>query len=146
MATDFVGDYDLVSDKTAKYKSYFDILIKLNYTNALKVFRLRGVSSAIDLIEPYVQQSIHNDYYYADVFNDYGFLLQQAGRNVDAVTVLNIVVKNTPKRAVAYLNIADAYWASGDVTKSSQNYKEYIKLMKISHNNKIPKRAIDRSK
>lgn len=146
VGTDFIGDYYLVSDRTSKYKSDFDSLIRFNYANALKVFHSEGVASAIGLLEPYVQQSINNGYYYPDIFNDYGFLLQQAGRNADAVTVLKVVVKNTPKRVVAYLNIADAYWGLGDKVRSSQNYKKYIALMKSSHDEKIPVRAIDRSK
>lgn len=146
IGSDFAGDYYLVNYETDKYKYDFDSLIKLNYTNALKHFHSKDVPSAITLLEPYVQQSIHSNYFYPDIFNDYGFLLQQAGRNEDAVTILNIVVKNAPKRMVAYLNIADAYWALGEEAKSSQNYKKYISLMQSAHNNKIPKRAIDRSK
>ena len=146
MGTDFIGDYDLVNDKIPNYKTDFDALIKFNYENALKSFRSKDVDAAIAFLEPYMQQSMHDGYYYPDIFNDYGFLLQQAGRNSDAITVLNVVVKNTPKRMVAYLNIADAYWGLGDKVKSSQNYKKYINLMQSSHNDKIPERAFDRSK
>ncbi|QBC01246.1 tetratricopeptide repeat protein [Enterobacter cloacae] len=146
MGTDFTGDYDLVSIKKPEYKKDFDSLIKFNYTNALNVFRSKDITRSIVLLEPYIQTAIDNNYYYPDVFNDYGFLLQQSGRNKDAVRILILVVKNTPKRTVAYLNLADAYWGIGDKSNASQNYKKYISLMAGASYGKIPSRAIERSK
>ncbi|WP_416260558.1 tetratricopeptide repeat protein [Gibbsiella quercinecans] len=146
IGTDFTGDYDLVNMKKPEYKKDFDTLIKLNYTNAINVFRSKDITRSIMFLEPYIQTALDNNYYYPDIFNDYGFLLQQAGRNKDAVRILSLVVKNTPKRAVAYLNLADAYWDAGDKLNASLNYKKYISLKADANHDNIPIRAIERSK
>lgn len=146
MGTDFTGDYNLVDVRNPDYKNNFDALIKLNHTNALNLFNSEDVYRAIELLEPYIRESISNNYYYSNIFNDYGFLLQQAGRNSDALSILNLVIKNTPKRTVVYLNIADAYWGGGDKFNAAKNYKKYISLMNGVNNSKIPSRAIERSK
>jgi len=146
IGTDFTGDYDLVNMKKSEYKKDFDTLIKLNYTNGINVFRSKDITRSIMFLEPYIQTALDNNYYYPDIFNDYGFLLQQAGRNKDAVKILSLVVKNTPKRAVAYLNLADAYWDVGDKLNASLNYKKYTSLKTYANHDKIPIRAIERSK
>lgn len=145
MGTDFIGDYKLVREKDIAYKSDFDSLIGFNYTNALKVFRKESAAKAATLLEPYIQESISKKFYYQNIFNDYGFLLQQAGKNDDAIDILKVVINKSPKRVVAYLNIADAYWEVGDNKKSMENYKEYISLMESYNSRDIPKRAIERS-
>lgn len=146
LGTDFTGDYSLVNKKSKEYKTDFNSLIRLNHTNALHIFKTNGALDASIALEPYVKESISNDLYFAEIFNDYGFLLQQAGLNKDAVNILMLVIKKTPKRTVAYLNIADASWSDGDLKTASQYYKQYISLMKNNnHTDKIPQRAIDRS-
>lgn len=146
IGTDFTGDYDLVNMKKTEYKKDFDTLIEFNHTNAINLFHSKDITRSIMLLEPYIQTALDNGYYYPNVFNDYGFLLQQAGRNKDSVRILSLVVKNTPKRTVAYLNLADAYWGVGDKLNASLNYKKYTSLNTDANNDKIPIRAIERSK
>ena len=98
------------------------------------------------LLEPYIQTALDNNSYYPNVLNDYGFLLQQAGRNKDSVRILSLVVKYTPKRTVAFLKLADAYWGVGDKLNASLNYKKYTSLNTDANHDKIPIRAIERSK
>ena len=50
---------------------------------------------------------------YVPALNDYGFFLQQTGQNDKAANILLLVVSEDPKRTVAYLNLADAYWSLG---------------------------------
>lgn len=146
LGTDFTGDYSLVNSKSKEYKTDFDSLIQLNHTNALHIFKTSGALEASIALEPYVSESILNDFYYEEVFNDYGFLLQQAGLNKDAVNILMLVIKKSQKRTVAYLNIADATWNEGDKKAAAQYYKQYISRMKKNnHTEKIPQRAFDRS-
>lgn len=146
LGTDFTGDYSLVNRKSKEYQTDFDSLIQLNHTNALHIFKTNGALEASISLEPYVSEAISNDLYFETIFNDYGFLLQQAGLNKDAVKILIIVIKRSPKRTVAYLNIADASWGDGDKKAAAQYYKQYVSLMKENnHADKIPQRAIGRS-
>jgi tetratricopeptide (TPR) repeat protein len=66
---------------------------------------------------------------YVAALNDYGFYLQQAGQNDKAAKILLLVVSEDPKRTVAYLNLADAYWGLGKKQPAIENYKRYEKLM-----------------
>jgi tetratricopeptide (TPR) repeat protein len=79
--------------------------------------------------------------------NDCGYYLQAAGDNESAVSVLNKVLKAFPDRAVAHLNIADAYYELGDVEPSRLHYRKYCEIMqKEGKDKKIPARAIERMK
>lgn len=77
--------------------------------------------------------------------NDLGFLFEQAGYFSEAIELLNEVTTQQPKRAVAYLNLADSYWAAGNADQASIMYEKYQSLMKEQGNtNKVPKRVIER--
>lgn len=79
------------------------------------------------------------------VFNDIGYYWQQAGFNHDAIWLLNKVIENDPQRMVAYLNIADAYWAEGDKATAAKNYNMYAQLMASGgKQQKIPGRVKER--
>lgn len=146
LGTDFTGDYSLVNSTSKEYKTDFDSLIQLNHTNALHIFKTSGALEASIALEPYISESISNGLYYEEAFNDYGFLLQQAGLNQDAINILKIVIKNSPQRTVAYLNVADATWNEGNKKAAALYYKQYVSQMrKNNHIDKIPQRALDRS-
>lgn len=130
LGTDFTGDYFLVNSKSKEYQTDFDSLIQLNHTNALHIFKINGALEASIALEPYISESISNDMYFEEIFNDYGFLLQQAELNKDAVNILTLVIKKSPKRIVAYLNVADAYWSEDNKKVAAQYYKQYITQMK----------------
>lgn len=80
------------------------------------------------------------------VFNDVAFFWQQAGFNIDAIWLLKKVISESPKRTVAYLNLADAYWAEGDQASAGKNYKVYTELMSEDGKQaKVPDRARQRA-
>ncbi|MHC8397694.1 tetratricopeptide repeat protein [Pseudomonas sp. LB3P93] len=79
-------------------------------------------------------------------FNDIAYFWQQAGFNEDAIWLLGKVIADNPKRVVAYLNIADAYWSEGDKATAAKNYKAYNELMIAGgKQQKIPERSKERS-
>lgn len=61
--------------------------------------------------------------------NDYAFLLNWSGQYNLAIPVLKAVIKESPNRAVAYLNLADAQWASGEKVDAYTNYRNYKDLV-----------------
>jgi hypothetical protein len=82
---------------------------------------------------------------YTLALNNYGYFLQESGKNQEAVKVLNAVIREDPKRTVAYLNLADALWAVGNHNESRINMKEYVRLMtEAGKARKIPKRVQER--
>ncbi len=74
-------------------------------------------------------------------FNDFGFFLEQAKSHREAVEVLGLVIAAFPDRAVAHLNLADAYAGLGDAGKAKAAYKRYVELMERSGKGKIPERV-----
>ena len=98
-----------------------------------------------DFIERYI-----GEYGYSSasqqVFNDVAFFWQQAGFNTDAIWLLKKVISENPKRTVAYLNLADAYWEAGDKTSAGKNYKVYTDLMSENGKQaKVPDRVRQRA-
>lgn len=80
-------------------------------------------------------------------YNDIAYYWQQAGFNDDAIWLLEIVISNNPERAVAYLNLADAYWGRNEQRVASGYYKTYSELMVLlGKQQKIPERVRERSK
>ncbi len=79
---------------------------------------------------------------YIAPLNDYGFFLQQAGKDAEAITIFKAVIGADPTREVAYLNLADSLKKTGNVVDSGQYYGIYKQLMQ--HENKtglIPNRV-----
>jgi hypothetical protein len=84
------------------------------------------------------------DYVYA--LNDYGYFLQQAGDHHGAIPIFNIVIKEDPPRAVAYLNLADSLWALDRKEEAKSYYKTYQRLMaEANKGTQIPLRVAERS-
>ena len=116
----------------------------------------KGAAAAMDLLIgtlelPYVIDSYPIDKTdAADMrvvagFNDYGFYLEEAGRPKDAIAQLSAVVDVDPDRTVAYLNLADAYYATGDRAAAQTNYAEYRKRMAaVGKTAKMPPRVAER--
>jgi len=63
-------------------------------------------------------------------YNNIGYYLEQAGSYEAAVYLLSAVLEKYPQRAVAHLNIADAYWGDGKRGKARKHYEKYVGLMK----------------
>jgi hypothetical protein len=77
--------------------------------------------------------------------NDYGFYLAEAGRLRDAAGVLESVIDLNPGRTVAYLNLADALFATGDVDTAKRHYADYQKRMIAEGKQaRIPPRVAER--
>jgi hypothetical protein len=92
-----------------------------------------------------VQGSDPQDRKIVGQFNDYGFYLAEAGRAKDAIGVLADVVDVEADRTVAYLNLADAYYATGDRAGAKTNYAEYQKRMTAAGKAaKVPPRVAER--
>lgn len=84
---------------------------------------------------------------YVPALNDYGFFLQQAGKNGKAVRILSLVTSEDPERTVAYLNLADAQWSLGKRLDSINNYSRYNTMMIDSEKtDKVPTRVMERLK
>ncbi|MGB7801192.1 tetratricopeptide repeat protein [Buttiauxella sp.] len=146
IGSNFSGDYEIVYKTTSDYHVYFNELIKANYVNALKLFKVHNLSSAIDSLEPYMAESLIDNYYDVEIYNDYGFFLQQANRPSEAVKYLTIVINRNPNRTPAYLNLADSYWDIGNKSVAKVTYKKYVELMhKLGQSKMIPLRAMDRT-
>lgn len=66
---------------------------------------------------------------YANILNDYAFFLQEAGKDkFKVINILQQVIKVSPERAVAYLNIGDAYYEiNQEVAKAY--YRKYVDIM-----------------
>ena len=80
-------------------------------------------------------------------YNNIAYYLQQSKHNREAIFLLEKIIDYFPKRVVAYLNLADAYWGSSNHNKAIKSYREYVKLMKRKGlKNKIPAYVIKRLK
>ncbi|AYN28456.1 tetratricopeptide repeat protein [Buttiauxella sp. 3AFRM03] len=146
IGSNFSGDYEVIYKNVFGYNDYFDELIKVNYFNALRFFKVHNVSSAVNSLEPYMVESLVNNYYNVDIYNDYGFFLQQNNMPDEAVKYLTVVINRSPGRIPAYLNLADSYWDAGNRAEAKVKYKKYVELMQgLGQSKKIPQRAIDRT-
>lgn len=83
-----------------------------------------------------------------ETYNNIGFFLGENDEGVyGAVFVLDKVITAIPDRAVAYLNIADAYFKIQSLPQAKTAYAKYADLMKRQGTQKkIPQRALDRVK
>jgi tetratricopeptide (TPR) repeat protein len=85
------------------------------------------------------------DYIYA--LNDYGFFLQEAENHQTAVPIFEAVIKEDSTRLVAYLNLADSFWALARKVEAKRFYQVYQRLMnKAGKLDKIPSRVGERLK
>ena len=77
--------------------------------------------------------------------NDLGFLFEQAGYYPEAAELLKHITLKHPDRVVAYLNLADAYWALGKRAQAQEAYNQYYQRMAATQKqSKIPHRVISR--
>lgn len=77
--------------------------------------------------------------------NDYGFYMEENGRADAAVDMLQAVIDLDADRMVAYLNLADAEYATGEKGSAKANYLEYRKRMTAAKlTAKIPPRVAER--
>jgi hypothetical protein len=94
------------------------------------------------------EKYIVEKYYYpknVNWSNDLGFLFEQAGYYQEAAELLEHITLKHPDRIVAYLNLADAYWALEKKELAQQSYNQYYeKMIATGKQAKIPHRVITR--
>lgn len=80
--------------------------------------------------------------------NDIAYYLEEAKIYDEAIFILKSIIKKEPTRTVAYLNLADSYWAINKKDLAKENYKKYVELMKSQNKDlkKIPKQVWERIK
>ena len=80
--------------------------------------------------------------------NNFAYSLYKSKNYNYSISLLENVISKSPKRVVAYLNIADCYWETNEKEKAKENYKMYIQLMKDQKKDlkKIPKYVLERTK
>jgi hypothetical protein len=81
-------------------------------------------------------------------YNDIGFYLAHAKEGLfSSVYLLVKVIEKFPERAVAYLNLADAYWKLEDFKNAKEEYGRYCEIrIKDGKKDKIPDRVFERIK
>lgn len=110
---------------------------------ALKEFKARKTVSTMDdfLSSASKSSALYGSFNIA-ANNDLGFFLEKANRAAEAIPVLEKVIGFDPTRTSAYLNLADAYFKTGDKTKAKANYQKYVELMdKAGKGTKVPARV-----
>lgn len=80
---------------------------------------------------------LYTDSQYVLLLNNYAYYLSETDRYEEAIPILEKVIKLSPNRAVAYLNLGDCYDKlyqksknKKDNENSIKNYKKYISLLK----------------
>lgn len=112
---------------------------------ALRYFREGNILAAIDELKNRIGDVWHAEFPQVDIFNDYGYFLEQGKQYREAIDILNAVLFHAPERMVAYINLGDAYWGLKDKGNAKEAYKKYIELMKKNGNEKKkPKRVVER--
>jgi len=82
-------------------------------------------------------------------YNNFAYYISKTkDGNSKAIYLYNEILKKFPDRVVAYLNLADSYWAIGNEYLAKENYKKYVELMKSQNKDlkKIPKEVWTRVK
>lgn len=81
-------------------------------------------------------------------YNDAAYYLIEGKSYNEARIILLDIIKSSPDRTVAYLNLGDAEWGFDEKGDAKKSYKKYIELMKSQNKDlkKIPQRVYDRIK
>ncbi|MFZ4927551.1 tetratricopeptide repeat protein [Chryseobacterium sp. Mn2064] len=112
--------------------SNYPLLAKSFNKSTLSDFRTKFTLSRADL----------------DDYNNIAYTLTENGNYPIGIELLKQIIDKFPARMVAYLNLADSYWALGDKESAKENYSKYLTLMKSQKKelNKIPKYIGERIK
>ncbi|KMQ67529.1 hypothetical protein ACM39_11670 [Chryseobacterium sp. FH2] len=82
-------------------------------------------------------------------YNNFAYYISKTKNgNSKAIYLYNEILKKFPNRTVAYLNLADSYWAIDNKDLAKENYKKYVELMQSQKKDlkKIPKEVWERIK
>lgn len=81
----------------------------------------------------------------ASLYNDIGYILVEANKMEQALSILLPIKEVAPLRTSLYLNIADAYWSSKR-DKAQRYYEKYRSLMiEQGRGNLVPRRVNERA-
>lgn len=82
------------------------------------------------------------------LYNDIAFILFKNNCFIESKYILKKVIKQSPRRIVAHLNIADCYWELNQKSEAKASYLKYLSLMKTQKKDlkKVPKRVYERMK
>jgi hypothetical protein len=152
--------YGLGRDVTQRLLASYSLMVDTEsllavqklHAEATRAYKARKPAKAVTLLEgqlaaPAISKldPTDGDENVTALLNDYGFFLSEAGLHERAIAVLKGVVARAPDRAVAYLNLADAEHAQGDVANASLHYRRYATLMWAGRKGeKIPARVTER--
>ncbi|APC16884.1 hypothetical protein BLL42_14505 [Pseudomonas frederiksbergensis] len=147
-----INIYKEVQRDDKGYKSVYAEMINLAHEDSLFLYKKGMRSEAMAELAPYASYYQSNwlaDKKFADAvipaLNDYAYFLQENNQAADSIPILNDIVGAAPKRAVAWLNLADSNWAVGKQEEAKVQYKMYGDLMaKSNQKSKVPKRAVER--
>ena len=80
------------------------------------------------------------------LINEIAYYLSERGQKETSAVLLSEIVDKFSDRVVAYLNLADAYWALNKQEEAKKNYQKYVELMKTQKKDlsRIPKRVYER--
>lgn len=129
-----------------------------NFDSALKAFKSGDTAELSLLISYFIaegrdeacepEEYIVEKFYYPEKVawsNDLGFLFEQAGYYAEAAELLKHITQKHPDRTVAYLNLADAYWALDKKELARKAYGHYHeKMMSAGWETRIPQRVLSR--
>lgn len=142
--------YKTSKDQQEELYLYF---LEIAHEIALQKYKENKTHQAVEILKPYMEtnnallKEYRNASYKAiSTLNDYAFFLQEEGLPHKAIPILEEITEKYPKRIVAHLNLADAYWEAGSETLAVRHYHVYIKLMQEAGlYGKIPSRALQRA-
>jgi tetratricopeptide (TPR) repeat protein len=116
-----------------------------SWKGALEFYRNGNKALAATRVAPLVQatpwKAVPITTENVQIYNDLGFFLEQGRMYKEAISVLQEVTRAVPERAVAFLNLGDAYVGIPDIPHAKEAYKQYQTLMQKSGNGAtVPKR------
>jgi len=81
---------------------------------------------------------------YIAAVNNYAFYMQRQGKHAEVIPVFEKIIELDPNRTVAYLNLADSLWATGDKKEASKRYCQYVSQCEKMRFDRVPDRAKER--
>lgn len=103
-----------------------------NFINALAMYDIYELADNVD------SKTVED-------INDIAYFLSENKRSYDAVILLQRITREFPDRAVAKLNLADAYWDNHFYEQAIPMYKNYqASMLRLGLGKKIPRRVVVR--
>lgn len=132
---------DLVVNNNKRINS-----IAVNFNN--KIIGYKRITSQDAKYNYPLIDNYHNVKNNIILYNDIAFILYKNKSYIESLYVLKKIIKHSPNRAVAYLNIADCYWALNQKKEAKLSYQKYLSLMQSQKKDlkKVPKRVYERIK